>query len=136
MKLKVLSLSAVMLFAPAITSGATDLHPKVQAALDWTLPDNRCEQPKLPGAGKDVVDTTGASNREGVDSYKLSRFNRAETRWKKCVVKYKKGLLKEFDELKNSAQYGLTEPQAKAILAKMATIQSVIESPTGVLEEQ
>jgi hypothetical protein len=66
-----------------------------------------------------------------VDSYELERYKRAESRWMKCVEGYKKGLLDDFETLKNSPQYGITQAQAKTILTNMALIQSAIESPTG-----
>lgn len=111
---------------------AADIHPEVQSALDYTLPENTCEQPKLPGASKDYVDpATGAVRRQDVDSYTLGRFERAEKRWKKCVTKYKKGLMKDFERLKSSASHGLTQAQANAIMGNMKLIQSAMVSPTG-----
>lgn len=128
------SARASLLIAPLLTAAAygAEIHPEVQKALDYTLPELTCEQPKLPGVTSDVVDpATGAVNRADVDSYTLGRFERAEKRWKKCVTKYKKGLLKDFEKLKASASHGLTQAQANAIMGNMKTIQNAVMSPTG-----
>lgn len=128
-KLRSLACGALLL-TPAIA--AAEVHPAVQKALDYSLPELTCEQPEIPGVGKDVYDpATGAVNRADVDSYTLGRFKRAEKRWKKCVAKYKKGLFKDFESLKASAQHGLTQSQADTIMGNMKTIQAAIMSPTG-----
>ncbi len=114
---------------------ASEVHGKVQAALDWQLPHNACEKPQLRGATADIVDTDGVRVRWDVDSYQLDRFERKQKRWKSCVKKYKKALLSDFEDLNNSAQYGLSQQQAHTILEKMALIQTVLESPNAVVEE-
>ena len=134
-------LASVLLLALA---GATyageetpEVHSKVQAALDWQLPANTCKKPQLRGAEWDIVEgDSDATFRFDVDSYELDRFARKQKRWTSCVSKYKKGLLKEFEILKDCAQYGLTQRQAEIILGKMALIQSVVTSPEGVTEAQ
>ncbi len=112
---------------------AMKTHKKVQAALDWQLPVNICKVPKPPGKRKRVTDDQNTREEWDVDSYTLGRYQRKENRWKKCVENYKSGLLKEFDTLKNSAEFGLTQQQADIILGKMAQIQEVITSPEGAL---
>ena len=135
-------LASVLLLALA---GATyageetpEVHSKVQAALDWQLPANTCKKPQLRGAVQDIVQggDDDVTFRYDVDSYELDRFTRKQKRWTFCVSKYKKGLLKEFEILKDCAQYGLTQQQAEIILGKMALIQSVVTSPEGVTEAQ
>ncbi len=122
---------ASLILAPTIGFSA-EVHPEVQKALDYSLPELTCTQPHLPGSSKDIVDpATGAVNRADVDSYTLGRFERAEKRWKKCVTKYKKGLMKDFERLKSSASHGLTQAQANAIMANMKQIQQAMVSPTG-----
>lgn len=122
---------ASLIVAPSICFAA-DIHPEVQKALDYSLPELTCSKPDLPGASKDVIDpATGAVNRADVDSYTLGRFERAEKRWKKCVTKYKKGLMQDFERLKSSASHGLTQEQANAIMANMKRIQEAVVSPTG-----
>ncbi|MCB1691698.1 MAG: hypothetical protein KDI19_02975 [Pseudomonadales bacterium] len=111
------------------------IHPKVQEALAWELPDNPCEPPDLKGAERDVLEADGAVRRFDVDTNKLTHYKLKTKRWRRCVMDYKQGLIDEFGKLKDSAQYGLTQEQANTILSKMATIQAVVESPTGQLEE-
>ncbi|XOV84676.1 MAG: hypothetical protein ACFHXK_06055 [bacterium] len=111
------------------------VHKKVQQALDWELPQNKCVFPKAPGKRKQVTDDMGSTHTEwDVDTYTLKRYQRKENRWKKCVERYKTSLGKEFETLKASAQYGLTQPQAETILAKMKLIQQVMMSESGQLE--
>lgn len=114
-------------------SDAPAIHKKVQAALDWTLPENKCRQPDPPGRRKEVNDDQGGTRIEwDADSYAVDRYERKEKRWQKCVERYKKRLAEEFETLKSSAQYGLTKPQADTILGKMKTIQSAILAPDGI----
>ena len=113
---------------------ASEVHEKVQAALDWQLPHNACEKPQLLGETADVVDTDGVRVRLDVDSYQLDRFERKQKRWQTCIEKYKRALFADFEDLNNSAQYGLSRQQANVILGKMALIQTVLESPNAVVE--
>ena len=125
-----------MLFSTEIFAeevDAPEVHKKVQAALDWTLPENKCRQPKPPGRRKEVNDDQGGTRTEwDADSYRVDRYERKERRWQSCVKRYKQKLSKDFETLKSSAQYGLTQPQADAILGKMKTIQSAILAPDGI----
>jgi len=110
----------------------SNVHNKVQAALDWQLPQNECKEPKIRGVGTGIIDEAGVTRRyDGVDSYQIGRFERQQKRWRSCVSEYKSGLLEDFTELKNSAQYGLTQQQADIILGKMALLQSALSSPDG-----
>ncbi|HIG44215.1 MAG: hypothetical protein ABGY96_07675 [bacterium] len=117
------------------TSMAAEVHEKVQAALDWQLLVNTCKQPKpVPGAQPDIENSDGVTDRTGVDSYKLDRYERKLKRWEICVSEYKAELFEDFEELKNSAQYGLTQQQAETILTKLADIQAAVISPSGTAE--
>ena len=61
--------ACVSLMLLPTTSLASDIHPAVQKALDYNLPELTCTQPQLPGASKDFVDpATGAVRRADVDS--------------------------------------------------------------------
>jgi hypothetical protein len=119
----------------------------VQAALDYQVPENSCSKPKII-ANEAVVaaplqDPTSVSFFEGsstanmsdVPGYTLERQARKEKRWRKCLAGYKEGLLDDMGRLKGSAQHGLTQAQANAIVANMALIQRVYMTPDGVLEE-
>ena len=108
---------------------------KVQTALDWELPVNACKKPRLVAVSSNVSDSEGARVQTDVDSYTIDRYQRKEKRWKSCVEKYKVGLMDDFGELRNSAQYGLTKAQADVILGKLALIQSVYLSPDGRIDE-
>lgn len=108
---------------------------KVQTALDWELPVNACKKPRLVAVSSNVSDSEGARVQTDVDSYTIDRYQRKEKRWKSCVEKYKAGLMDDFAELRNSAQYGLTKAQADVILGKLALIQSVYLSPDGRIDE-
>jgi len=109
-------------------------HTKVQAALDYNIPLNSCKKPKTFGKMTSVIDSEGqgAITQSDVDSYTMKRLKRKEKRWQSCVEKYKKELLKDLAELRNSAQYGLTQEQANIILGKMADIQSVVMSANAI----
>lgn len=120
-------------FFPTLTTLAQDEHHKeVVAAIQWELPVNECKKPRLIAQSSNVVDGEGAREITDVDSYTIGRYKRKEKRWQKCVDKYKKGLMKDFEQLKDSASHGLTQTQADQILAKMALIQQVYMSPDGI----
>ncbi len=132
--LKAKLICALILITPmGLVSAEQTTHKKVQAALDWELPVNKCKKPRRPGANNiALVDGEGATRSYDIDSYELGRYQRKEKRWKKCVAKYKKKLLNEFEDLKSSAQYGMTKQQADIVLGKMARLQSVYMTPDGV----
>ena len=131
----------LILLMPAISLAET--HPKVQAALDYQLPENTCgTKPKSfessgEAIGKPIQDPSSTSVFEGsgaeemsdVDSYTRKRQERKMTRWKICTKEYKSGLLEDMEELKASAQHGLTQPQANIILANLANIQRAYMAP-------
>lgn len=120
----------------------------VQAALDYQLPENTCSKPDVITGDANVVapiqDPSSVSLFESsstvvvseVDSYERGRQERKEKRWRKCLAKYKQGLLDDFERLNSSAQHGLTEEQAHTILTHMALVQSVFLTPDGVLEPE
>jgi hypothetical protein len=124
-----------MLLAPSITFGA-DLdkaaHKDITAAMAYTLPKLKCQQPVLPGKSKDVVDPNGSVTRFDIDTYQLGRYNRAKKRWEKCITQYKTLLMEDFVELKGSAAHGLTGAQAQTILTNMATIQAALIAPDAI----
>ena len=55
MKRIVAVVSGVLVFVPMF-SLATETHMQVQAALDWQLPVNECNKPKIAAAEHDVFD--------------------------------------------------------------------------------
>lgn len=131
----------LMLLVPAISLAET--HPKVQAALDYQLPENTCgTKPKSFESSGEAIGTpiqdssstavfegSGAEEMSDVDSYTRKRQERKMTRWKNCTREYKGGLLEDMEALKASAQHGLTQPQANIILENMASIQQAYMAP-------
>jgi len=131
----------LILLMPAISFAET--HAKVQAALDYQLPENACgTKPKSfessgEAIGTPIQDSSSSSIFEGsgaeevsdVDGYTRKRQERKVARWKNCTKKYKSGLLEDMEELKASAQHGLTPEQANIILANLANIQQVYMAP-------
>jgi hypothetical protein len=131
----------LILLIPAISMAET--HAKVQAALDYQLPENACgTKPKSfessgEAIGTPIQDSSSSSIFEGsgaeevsdVDGYTRKRQERKVARWKNCTKKYKSGLLEDMEELKASAQHGLTPEQANIILANLANIQQVYMAP-------
>lgn len=111
-------------------------HPKVHAALEWELPTNDCNKPRV--LKYKVSDSLGtASSRNApvsfdVDHYQIEAYERKKKRWAKCEAVYRNRRLSDFVELKSSAQYGLTRPQVDSILEKLALIQSVL-SPSDAI---
>ena len=144
--MKSLLLSSYLLLAlPGLALGQT--HMAVQAALDYQLPGNTCSKPKVipattlvnapaQSAGSDNIFAGKLANEiTDVDSYTRGRQERKAKRWRSCLAIYKTSLLDDMEELKNSAQYGLSQEQANAILTNMAMIQQVYLTEDGVLEQ-
>jgi len=123
----------LLLLLPFFAQAET--HAKVQEALDWELPVNTCKKPKMIARSSLVVDAEGEHEFTDVDSYTIERYDRKRKRWESCLGEYKEALLVDLDELEDSAQYGLTSPQADIILGKMALMQKVYLSPDGRIEE-
>ena len=101
-----------ILVAPHLVNAKT--HKKVQAALDYDMPENTCKKPTKFASTK-ATGTAPTQSSSGVD-------------------KYKAGLLKDMDTLKASAQHGLTQAQADTIIDNMRGIQDVYMTPDGVLD--
>lgn len=116
-------------------SAAAETHEKIQAALDWELPDNTCIKPRMIVTASSVAGSLGDRQQVDVDSYTIRRYEKKEERWQKCVKEYKAALLVELAEMKDCAQYGLTQSQASIILGNMAFLQKVYMSPEGQLDE-
>ena len=126
-------ITALCVLAPTLAIAA-EIHPEVQSALDWQLPENSCgDRPQIIGAEPDVYDPAQDTTvRYDVDYYKLGRHERKMKRWDACITGYKEDLMNEFEVLKNCARHGLTQAQADTILGKLALIQEVLVSPDAV----
>jgi len=136
----------LILLLPSISFAET--HKKVQAALDYKLPENTCKKPKpLPrtteAVGAPIQNTgsiiafegSGADEVSDVDSYTIRRLERKHERYNKCLAEFKGNLLDDMEELKASAQFGLTQSQADTILLNMSGIQKVYMTEDGRLEK-
>lgn len=140
-----LLIALFILVMPNLVNAET--HKKVQAAMDYELPENKCKKPKQfvstkstgtapaqSSSGTDVFSGGGTVDNSDTDSYTIRRLEKKEKKWNKCVDKYKAGLLEDMDTLKASAQYGLTQTQADKIIANMRGIQDVYMTTDGVLD--
>ncbi len=142
--------SGIWLLLP--TASNAQIHDKVQEALDWELPGYSCERPKPLGiapadnpigvgvgaglSASNSLQGVGATISYDVDYVMIAAHERKEKRWKKCDQAYRDALLADFRELKDSAQYGLTEEQARIILTKLALIQSTILGTENPVTEE
>ena len=133
--------SFLILLMPALSFAET--RSNVQAALDYQLPENTCSakpksfessgevigKPVQASGSLNVFEGSGADEMSDIDSYTRKRQERKMVRWKNCTKEYKSGLLEDMEELKASAQHGLTPPQANIILANLANIQQAYMAP-------
>lgn len=101
-----------IIFLPGVTL-SQGTHLDVQAALDWQLPQNKCEF-KL--------------KRSNVTSGVERKYKKAVKKYKKCIAAYLTGLALEQKKMVAVAQHGLTREQAELIMGNMKVIQSVLQS--------
>jgi hypothetical protein len=123
-----------------------EVHKHIQSAINYEIPTNTCVKPKKfgkttasksalpPASGSLSLTGGGNANISDTDSYTIDRLDRKERKWKKCVIRYKSGLLVDMSNLKESAQYGLTTLQANTIMGKMRQIQDVYLTSDGKIE--
>ncbi len=108
----------LLIAAPTAVAEQTEMHPEVKKALEYRLRKNTCEPPKR--------------RQSNVVSGQSRKMKKALEKYENCIIDYKKEIFEDFNQLKGSAQYGLTQDQADQILRKMAVIQKAIESKFGV----
>lgn len=100
-----------LLFLPVCVLGQ-DVHPEVQAALDWQIPKNECEfRVKRTNVG-------GGTDRS---------FQKAMKKHKKCNEKYLAGLVAEREKMMGVAHHGLTQEQADIIMGHMGAIAIILK---------
>ena len=115
----------------AIPSHANSVHPEVQAALDWQLPEHDCgAQPRMR-KGSDYANETHETVHSDTDTYTRKRYQRKMKRWDKCMGKYRNNLIKEFGRLKDSVRHGMTPAQAELVLTKLKLIQDTLALTTA-----
>ncbi len=68
---------AFVLVVPVV-SLAAETHKKVQAAVDYTIPLNKCKKPSPVNKMTDITDSEGFTMVWDVDSYQLHRAKRME----------------------------------------------------------
>ena len=106
-----------------------DVHPEVQRSLGYQLPASDCgDEPTLRGVST-FRDNAEKAAQTDVDHYTRKRHERRHKRWSKCNDKYRDGLMKDFNRLKDSAQHGMTQEQAQVVLGHMKSIQDVLRPP-------
>jgi len=88
-----------------------DVHPEVQAALDWQIPKNECEF-------KVKRTNVGGTDRN---------FQKAMKKYTKCNEKYQAGLVSERDNMMGVAHHGLTQEQADIIMGHMGAIAIILK---------
>ncbi len=115
------------LSAPAV---ADNPHPAVQAALEWQLPEHNCGARPLLRKGPDYANETHETVMSDIDHYTRERHERKLKRWDKCMTRYRKALMQDFGELKDSVRHGMTQAQAEAVLSKLKLIQDTIDAST------
>ena len=107
---RILSLLS-LLFLPVCVLGQ-DVHPEVQAALDWQIPKNECEfRVKRTNVG-------GGTDRS---------FQKEMKKHKKCNEKYLAGLVAEREKMMGVAHHGLTQEQADIIMGHMGAIAIILK---------
>ena len=105
---RLLSLLSLVLL-PVCVLGQ-DVHPEVQAALDWQMPNNECEF-------KVKRTNVGGTDRN---------FQKAVKKYEKCIEKYLAGLAAERDKMMSVAHHGLTQEQADTIMGHMGAISIIL----------
>ena len=113
--------------ATGVFANDSKIHPEVQAAIEWQLPEHSCgAQPRLR-KGADYANETHETVHSDIDSYTRQRHQRKHKRWNKCMGKYRNRLIKDFGRLKGSVRHGMTQSQAETVLAKLKLIQDTLD---------
>ena len=107
--------SLITLFILPAKGFAQDVHPEVQAALDWKIPTNECEL------------RIRQTNVGGMDR----RSQKAIENFAKCNVGYLDGLIEQQSNLMAVARHGLTQEQADIIMGYIVVIKRIVEQSTA-----
>lgn len=92
---------------------AQDVHPEVQAALDYQMPNHECDF-KVKSSG--------------VVSQSRRKIKKAMKKYTKCTEGYKSGLAAEQKKMMGVAQHGLTQEQANIIMGHLSRIQFILDT--------
>ncbi len=113
--MKSLTISLCLLLLP-LAGYAQDVHPDIQAALDWQLPANDCKPPVI--------------KQSNVTSGQERKLKRAAKKYEKCLGKYRTILAEDQQKMMDSAVHGLTQDQADTIMWHLKVIQKVLQPVT------
>jgi hypothetical protein len=113
--MKSLTISLCLLLLP-LAGYAQDVHPDVQAALDWQLPVYDCKPPGI--------------KQSNVASGQDRKLKREAKKYEKCLGKYKAILVEDQQKMMESAVHGLTQDQADTIMWHLKVIQKVLQPAT------
>lgn len=99
--------------AAAASTGTAAVHPDVQRALDYKLPESTCTPPTV--------------RRKNQNPGQAEAVERKQKFYFKCVEEYQKGLFADFQFLKDSVTHGVTMPQAAVIKDHLETVAARIK---------
>ena len=100
---------------PAATSAApasAAVHPEVQRALEYTLPQADCTKPQM--------------SRGNNDATAVERFQRAMKRYTGCLQAYDETLFNDLTFLHGSLAHGATKAQAEQIGTRLLAVAQAI----------
>ena len=100
--------------APAAPAAPAPLHPEVQRALAYTVPETTCVKPDV-----------GLSN---PSAGRFERIERAQKRYVKCLEGYQQQLFGDFVFLRDSVRHGVTQTQADAIAGNLRKVHEQIKT--------
>jgi hypothetical protein len=100
--------------APAATTAPAPLHPEVQRALTYVVPETTCVKPDV-----------GLSN---PSAGRFERIERAQKRYVKCLEGYQQQLFGDFVFLRDSVRHGVTQSQADAIAGNLRKVHEQIRT--------
>jgi hypothetical protein len=98
----------------AVAAPVAPLHPEVQRALAYTVPETTCVKPDV-----------GLSN---PSAGRFERIERAQKRYVKCLEGYQQQLFGDFVFLRDSVRHGVTQPQADAIAGNLRKVHEQIRT--------
>ncbi len=90
------------------------LHPDVQRALAYTVPETSCVKPEV-----------GLGNHS---AGRFERVQRAQKRYVKCLEGYQQQLFGDFEFLRDSVRHGVSRSQADAIGANLRSVHERIKT--------
>jgi hypothetical protein len=118
--LKTLLTGTICMIAVSLPLQA-EVHPDVQAALDWQFPEHNCVMKKV--------------TRSGDPTTRERKMKKAVRKFKKCFSSYEEELKSEEAKLLASAEHGLSKPQAEVIAGHINRIRWVLTKGADAVDE-